>query len=230
MFVPNCGHGIMTNDDVFIFLLTAPGLGQGQGHGQGLILPLTTGRKNIKEAIRTVAISGDTIVAFGGHSTSEAEAAATFNEDATSVGAGDIIIRTSDPIGRITSNTHKKSSNTSSRTSKTIPKVDLRISRAVREAPLVIPLSTLIVPLRHYPGTQGILRPPHTTLPPNVGKTGCRITNMLLMRRTKPWLPRWSRRKEVVMATQKKTLVVAKERGTGRAAQTAAAVKTKPAL
>lgn len=240
----------MGNTDVFIFFLTAPGLGQGQGHDQGLILLLTTGRRNIKEAIRTVVISGDTIVVYGGHSTSEAEAAAAFNGDATSVGAEAIIIITSDPTGRITSRTLKKSSNTSSSstsiststsTSKTIHKDDLRISRAAQEAPLVIPLSTLIDPPRRYPGTPGTLRPPRTTPPPNLGKTGCRIIKTPMMRRRNLWPPRWSRRQEVEMErqrplwlfwqqTQKKILAVGKPRGTGRAAQTAAAVKTKPAL
>lgn len=232
----------MGNINVFIFLLTAPGLGQGQGHDQGLILPLTTGRRNINEAISTVVISGDTIVAYGGHSTSEAEDAAAFNGDATSVGAEAIIIRTSDPTGRITSRTLTETSKTISSTSKTIHKDGLRISRAAPEAPLVTPLSTRIDPPRHYPGTPGIRRPPRTTPPPKLGKTGRRIIKTPMMWRRNLWPPRWSRRKEVEVErqrrwwlswqqTQKKKLAVGKQRGTGRAAQTAAAaVKSKAAL
>lgn len=171
----------MGNAIVFIFLLTAPGLGQDQGHDQGLILPLTTGRRNINEAISTVVISGATIVAYGGHSTSEAEDAAAFNGDATSVGAEAIIIRTSDPTGRFTSRTFTKTRQTSTSTSKTIHKDGLRTTRAAQEAPLVTPLSTRIDPPHPYPGTPGILRPPHTTPPPNLGKTGRRIIKTPMM-------------------------------------------------
>lgn len=173
--------GIIGNTIIFIFLLTVPGLGQGQGHDQGLTLPLTTERRNIKEAIRTAVISGGTIVAYGDHSTSEAEDAATFNGDATSVGAEAIIIITSDPTGRITSRTLKKGSSTSSNTSKTIHKEDLRISRVAQEAPRVTALNTLIDPPHHYPSAQGVLRPPHTTPPQNLGKPGCRIIKAPIM-------------------------------------------------
>lgn len=170
------------NTKVFLFLLTAPGLGHGQGHGQDLILPLTTGRRTIKEAIKIIAITGATSAARGGHSTSGAEDAAFFLADTTSAGAAATTIITSDPTGRITSRTLKKSSSSTTTTtsssnsssSRTTHKDDLRITRAAQEAPLVMPLTTQIDPPRRCPDTRGILRPPPTTPPPNSGKTACR--------------------------------------------------------
>lgn len=167
---------------MFLFLLTALGLGHGQGHGQDLILPLTTGRRTIKEAIKTVAITGATSAVRGGHSTSGVEDAAFFLAGTTSAGAVATTIITSDPTGRITSRTLKKSSSSTTTTSssnssssRTTHKDDLRITRAAQEAPLVMPLTTLIDPPRRCPDTRGILRRPPTTPPPNSCKTACRL-------------------------------------------------------
>lgn len=160
------------------FLFTVLGL----GHGQDLILHLTTGRRNIQGDTRTTVSSGATTAASGDHTTSGGEGGATSHVDATSVAVEAVAITTttttSAQTGRITSSTLRNinSSNNSISSSKTIHEDDVTTSRNAQEAPLVVTLTTLTDPPRHYPGTRSILPLPHTPPLPNAGKPCCRLT------------------------------------------------------
>lgn len=157
---------------------------QDQDQDPDRILHLTTGKRNIQEAIRTVASSGATTAASGDHTTSEVEDAASSNGDATSVvvGADPFTITTtttttSAQTGRITSRTLRKSNDSNS---KTIHRVDLT-TRNSQEAPLVVTLITQTNPPHHYPDTRTILPLPHTHPLPNAGKPCCPFTITLKM-------------------------------------------------
>lgn len=157
---------------------------QDQDQDPDLILHLTTGKRNIQEAIRTVVSSGATTVASGDHTTSEVEDGASSNGDATSVvvGADPFTITTttitSAQTGRITSRTLRKSNDSNS---KTIHRVDLTINRNSQEAPLVVTLITQTNPPHHYPDTRTILPLLHTHPLPNAGKPCCPFTITLKM-------------------------------------------------
>lgn len=154
--------------------------------GPDRILHLTTEKRNIQEAIRTVVSSGATTAASGDHTTSEVEDGDSSNGDATSVVVGadpfttttTTITITSAQTGRITSRTLRKSNGSNS---KTIHRLDLTITKNSQEALLVVILITQTNPPHHYPDTRTILPLPHTHPLPNAGNPCCPFTITLKM-------------------------------------------------
>lgn len=165
-----------------MFLIPAAFPPEAQDHvhapDQDLILRLTAGKRNIREATRTTASSGATTVASGDRTTSEVEGGATSSGGATSVVAAvagedtsTIITTTSGQTGRITSRTCTRSSGSNS--SRTGRRLGLTIPRRCQEAPLMAPPTTWTNHPRLYPGSP-ITRPPPRTRPPPKASRPCR--------------------------------------------------------